>query len=195
MNDQLLAALSQYGPPALCGIGAIAAVGLPLPVTLLLIVTGSLVSQGVIDYWWAIVLASAGAIVGDMTGYALGRWGGQALLARLTRLLSKRIGLAEAQKQAQRWGGAAIFFSRWLVTPLGPWMNLASGTMGYPCVRFLIWDVLGEVLCSVLFISVGRIFSDRVLALASLVGDAAWAFVGLGVTAILGMQLWKLLRR
>ena len=44
MNDQLLAAVSQYGTPALFGIVAIAAIGVPLPITLLLIVAGSMIS-------------------------------------------------------------------------------------------------------------------------------------------------------
>jgi membrane protein DedA with SNARE-associated domain len=195
MNEQLLAALSQYGPPALCGISAIAAVGLPLPMTLLLIVAGSLVSQGVMNFWWAIALASAGSIAGDVAGYVLGRWGGSAVLLRLTRLLSRRSGLDRAQKQAEKWGGAGVFLSRWLVTPLGPWINLASGTIRYPWPRFLLWDALGETLGAVLFISVGRLFSDRVLALAALLGDTAWALVALAAAVFLAWQLLMWARR
>ena len=45
MNDQILAAVSEYGAPALFGIVSIAAVGLPLPITLLLVVVGSMVAQ------------------------------------------------------------------------------------------------------------------------------------------------------
>ena len=40
MREQILAALSQYGSPALFAVVTIAAVGVPLPITLLLIVTG-----------------------------------------------------------------------------------------------------------------------------------------------------------
>ena len=85
MRDALLAALSQYGSPALFGIVAVASVGLPLPVALLLIVTGSLVAQGVMDAGWAIGLACAGSIAGDAIGYGIGRWGGGRLLRRLSR--------------------------------------------------------------------------------------------------------------
>ena len=49
MNDQLLAAVSQYGAPALFGVVAIAAIGVPLPITLLLIVAGSMISQGAMN--------------------------------------------------------------------------------------------------------------------------------------------------
>ena len=39
MRELLLGALSQYGSPALFGVVMVAAIGLPLPVTLLLIVS------------------------------------------------------------------------------------------------------------------------------------------------------------
>src|SRR5579863_5541601 len=124
MRDQLLAALSQYGSPALFTVVLVAAIGVPLPVTLLLIVTGSLVSQGVMSFWLAIVLAGAGSVIGDQIGYAIGRWGGYELAGRLTRLLGGEQRMEEAQSKARRWGGPGIFFTRWLVTALGPWVNL-----------------------------------------------------------------------
>jgi len=77
MNDQLLAAVSLYGAPALFGIVAIAAIGVPLPITLLLIIAGSLISQGVMNLWWAIAAAGVGSILGDQIGYAIGRWPGR----------------------------------------------------------------------------------------------------------------------
>ncbi len=76
---QILAALSQYGSPALFVVTAVASVGVPLPVSLLLIVAGSLVAQGAMPVGWAIAMASAGAITGDQIGYAIGRFGGTAL--------------------------------------------------------------------------------------------------------------------
>ena len=86
MNDQLLALVSQYGAPALFGIVAIAAVGLPLPVTLLLLIAGSMISQGAMNLWMAIGAAGAGSILGDQAGYAIGRWGGPKAVAKLGRL-------------------------------------------------------------------------------------------------------------
>ena len=70
MREQILAALSQYGSPALFVVVTIAAIGVPLPITLLLIVTGSLISQGVMNFWWAIGLATAGSVIGDQIGRA-----------------------------------------------------------------------------------------------------------------------------
>jgi len=195
MNDQLLAAVSQYGPPALFGIVAIAAIGAPLPITLLLIVVGSMISQGAMNLWWAIGAASAGSILGDQAGYAIGRWGGQVVVTKLSRLFGKRANLQAMEAKAKAWGGPGIFMTRWLLSPLGPWINLASGTAGYPWRRFLFWDILGEITGAAVFISLGRFFSDRVMALYAVLGDLTWAIAALLAAVVLGYQLLARLRR
>jgi membrane protein DedA with SNARE-associated domain len=195
MSEQLLSLVTQYGPPALFGIVGIAAIGVPLPITLLLIVVGSMVSQGAMDIWLAMAAASAGSILGDQAGYAIGRWGGTAAVAKLSGLLGKKNSLDAMEAKARAWGGPGIFITRWLLSPLGPWINLASGTAGYPWHRFLFWDILGEVTGAVVYISLGRVFSDRVMALDGVLGDATWAVGAFIVAIILGYQLWKLLRK
>ena len=189
MRDWLLAELSQYGSPALFAVVMIAAVGVPLPVTLLLIVTGSLVSQGAMNLWWSIGLAGAGSVVGDQVGYLIGRWGGTALVSRLGALLGGKERLAQAEARSRHWGGLGVFFSRWLVTPLGPWMNFVSGIAEYPWIRFLVWDVLGEFLGVVIYIVLGLVFSDRILALDAVLGPFTWALVALVAAVALGWQL------
>jgi membrane protein DedA with SNARE-associated domain len=195
MNDQLLAAVSQYGAPALFGIVTIAAIGVPLPITLLLIVAGSMISQGAMNLWWALGAASAGSILGDQAGYAIGRWGGPAIVTKLSALFGKRASLPAMEAKAKAWGGPGIFITRWLLSPLGPWINLASGTAAYPWHRFLFWDTLGETTGAVVFISLGRFFSDRVIALYGVLGDLTWAVAALLAAIILGYQLLAHLRR
>jgi membrane-associated protein len=189
MNEQVLALFTRYGSPALFIIVAIAAAGLPLPVTLLLIITGSFVAQGTMHIETAVALTAVGSIVGDQFGYAVGRWGSKALFARYKSLLGSAEKLRQLEAKATRWGSAGIFFSRWLVSPLGPWINFASGAGEFSWLRFTIWDVLGETFGAVLFIELGRIFSDRVQEVGSVLGDLTWAIVGILAAAVIG---WKL---
>jgi len=195
MNDQLLAAVSQYGAPALFGIVAIAAVGVPLPITLLLIVAGSMISQGAMNLWWAIGAAGAGSILGDQAGYAIGRWGGPAVVTKLSGVFGKRVSLPAMEAKVQAWGGSGIYITRWLLTPLGPWINLASGTARYPWHRFLLWDILGEITGAAIFISLGRFFSDRVMSLYAVLGDLSWAIAAMAAAIAFGYLLVTHLRR
>jgi membrane protein DedA with SNARE-associated domain len=194
VSDQVLAWLALYGAPALFGILVVAAVGVPLPATLLLLAVGSFVAQGEMTLWQVLVMGSAGAIVGDQIGYCLGLGGGRRLVRRITARVGGTDRMKQAEAFANRWGGAGVFFSRWLVGPLGPWINLSSGVTAYPWPRFVLWDVLGEVLWVVLYVMLGRAFSDRVEGLAELLGNLTWVIVGAVASSILGWKLVQSLR-
>jgi membrane protein DedA with SNARE-associated domain len=194
ITDQLLGALSQYGLPVLFGVIVIAAAGIPLPISMMLVAAGSFVELGEMKLWQVIVVASAGAVLGDQIGYALGRWGSHHVVSRIKPRKNGAAKIAQAEAFTKRWGAAGIFFSRWLITPLGPWLNLTSGMAGYPWVRFFVWDVLGEVLWVVLYVMLGKLFSDRVQALVEILGNLAWVVVGLIVAAILGWKVLKYMR-
>jgi membrane-associated protein len=189
--DQLFGLLSTYGLPALFIILAVSSAGVPFPITLLLIATGSFVAQGEMVLWQVLIICSAGAIVGDNVGYWLGRWGGRKLVHRVTERFGGADMIKRAEAFTKRWGGVGVFLSRWLVTPLGPWLNLTSGIAGYSWPRFLFWDVLGEVLWVVIYVGLGNLFNDRVGALAELLGNLTWVIVGVIAAGILG---WKLLQ-
>lgn len=191
LTDQLLGALSLYGLPLLFGVIAVAAAGVPLPVTLMLVAAGSFVELGEMKLWQVLVVASAAAVFGDQLGYGLGRWGGHHVIARIRRRKNGEARIAEAHAFAERWGAAGIFFSRWLVTPMGPWLNLTSGMTGYSWTRFFLWDVLGETLWVVLYVLLGKFFSGRVQALLDILGNLSWVIVGLVAALILAWQLFK----
>jgi len=186
--DQLLAALLLYGQPALFGMIVIAAVGAPLPVNLMLVAAGSFVEQGEMKLWLVVIVASTAAVLGDQIGYGLARWSGRRLVARISRSFGGEEKIQKTEALAKRWGGPGIFFSRWLVTSLGPWLNVTSGIAEYPWRRFVLWAVLGDVLWVVLYVTLGYIFSDRVQAIAEVLGYLVWVILGFIATVILG---WK----
>jgi membrane protein DedA with SNARE-associated domain len=188
VTDQLLSWLSLYGVPALFAIMVITCAGIPFPDTLLLLAVGSFVEQGEMKLWQVLVVGSAGALVGDQIGYCIGRWGGRGLAYRVTKRLGGTDRMKQAEAFSQRWGGLGVFLSRWLVGPLGPWINFSSGITAYPWPRFLLWGVLGEALWVVLYVMLGMVFSDRVQALAELLGNLTWLIVGLFAVTLLG---WK----
>lgn len=193
ITDQLLAALSFYGLPVLFGVLVIGCAGIPLPGSLLLVAAGSFAQFGEMKLWQVITVATAGSVLGDQIGYGLGRWGGR-LAERFSRKLGGEEKLKRAEEFAKRWGGTGIFFSRWLITPLGPWLNLTSGMAAYSWPRFLLWDVLGELLWVLLYVMLGELFSDRVQALAEILGSLTWVIAGLILTVLLGWPLAKYFR-
>ena len=193
-TDQLLAEILVHGVPLLFAVIAIAAVGVPLPVSLTLVAAGSFAKQGELSLLPVVVAGSMAAILGDQIGYSLSRWGGRGLVARISRRFGGDAKIKKAEALSKKWGGLGIFFSRWLVTELGPWVNVTSGISGYPWRRFFFWDVIGEVLWVVLYVMLGYIFSDRVQYIAEILGNLAWAILALIVAIILGWKLFRYFR-
>lgn len=186
MSGELLALLTSYGLPALFVILLVTSAGAPFPDSLLLVAVGSFVAQGDLDFLPVVVTGTLGAVAGDQIGYAIGYWGGRPLAAKLAG--TDRIAKAEAF--SRRWGGPGIFFSRWLVGPLGPWINVTSGMTAYPWVTFALLDIAGEALWVLLYVSLGRLFSDKVQAIADLLGNLTWVVLGLLAIGLIGYKLW-----
>jgi membrane-associated protein len=192
LTDHLLAALLVYGLPVLFGVIVIVSAGVPfIPISLMLVAAGSFAAQGSMKLWQVMVVASLGAVTGDHIGYGLSRWGGRGWILGLSRRLGGESRIKAAEALAKRWGGLGIFLSRWLVTALGPWLNVTSGIARYPWPYFVFWDVLGQVLWVVLYVMLGYYFSDRVQYIAEVLGNLGWAIIFFIVAAILG---WKVLR-
>jgi len=171
-----------------------AAVGVPLPANLLFVAVGSFVKQGEMKMWPAIIVATVAAVLGDQIGYGLARWGGRRLVTRISRKIGGEARIKKAEALAKRWGGPAIFISRWTVTSLAPWLNVTSGIAEYPWRRFILWAVLGDLLWVVLYVMLGYIFSDRVQAIAEVLGYLAWVILGFIAAVILGWKLMQYLR-
>jgi len=191
ITDQVLAELAVYGLPVLFGVILICSAGVPFPISLMLVAAGSFAEQGEMKLWQVIAVASVAAVLGDQIAYGLSRWGGRRLISRISRKIGAEANIKQAEALTKRWSGTGIFLSRWLVTAFGPWVNVASGMAAYPWRRFLLWDVLGEVLWVILYVGIGYAFSNRVQTIAEILGNLSWVIVGLIITVILG---WKLMR-
>jgi len=189
LAEQLLSALAAYGLPILAGVVFIGCLGLPLPNGLLLIAAGSFAAAGQMNYWSVLWVGTAAAAGGDLLGYSIGRWGGHLAIQRLTRLRDR---LLKAENKVRRHGGWGIFITRWLITPLGPWVNLLSGASEYPWPRFLLWDVAGEALWVVLYVSLGHVIAGQVQSISAVAGDITWIAVAVAAAVIIG---WLLVRK
>lgn len=179
----LLDAVATYGAIAIFGAILLASIGAPLPATFLLVAAGSFVTQGELDLWSVLLAGALGAILGDHIGYGIGRIGGRAFIQRLGQRFNVGAMLVQAEATMQRWGGIGIFLSRWLLTAVGPYVNLTSGLMGYHLLRFSFWDIVGEILWVTLYVQIGRFFSDQLATISDALGDLTW--VALGIIAIL----------
>lgn len=192
MSEELVDLVVDHGAIALFGILIANCLGMPFPTSLLLMALGSFVGQGEMELWPLLFAGISGAVIGDQTGYFLGRLGGNLVLHRLTRRPRAARTFGKAEALVWRWGGPGIYFSRWLLSPLGPWVNLATGLARYPWPRFAIWDFLGLSTWIGLYFGLGLLFSRSVQSLADLTDNLTWMLLFTLLTLLIG---WLLLRR
>lgn len=191
ISDQLLSSLVTYGLPVLFGVVFVAAAGLPLPATLLLIAAGAFTDSGQLSFVWVVVLATLAAVAGDNLAYGASRWGGRKLTTRLERWAGGPERLRQAERTVARWGGTGVFLSRWLLTPVGPALNVASGLTNYTWGRFALFGFAGEVVWVLLYTMIGRVFSDRVQQIGDVAGDLTWVACGIALVGLLSWGLWR----
>ncbi|MFJ4516727.1 DedA family protein [Streptomyces sp. NPDC088816] len=122
--------------------------GIPLPGEIVLVSAALLSSQHTgINPIVLGVCATAGAVIGDSIGYAIGRKGGRPLLAWLGRRFPKHFGeghIATAERSFEKWGMWAVFFGRF-VALLRIFAGPLAGVLHMPYWKFLVANVLGGI--------------------------------------------------
>lgn len=143
-----------------------------------------------------VVLAGlSGAILGDQLGYRLGKHGGGFVKSRIGGNKSQQELFRKAEEFMRRWGGPGVFFSRWLVSPLGPWVNLAGGMMPYRWPGFTLFAVMGEIVWVGLYVGLGYGFSGSVQKIADIAGQFSLLLAALIIAGLLGWRLRMVLHK
>ena len=137
---------THHGLPVLFLAVAIESFGIPVPGETALIAFSVLASQGHYSIAEVIVLAIAGAIIGDNLGYwVIGRWGGRALFRRWRWLnqYAERV-LPRAERIMRDHGGKTVFFGRF-ITVLRYTAAWVAGLAHMEWWRFLFWNAAGGI--------------------------------------------------
>lgn len=190
MTDWLLALVPQYGLWLLGVTTFLSCLALPIPASILMLTAGGFAAAGDLVLWQAFLAAATGGIAGDQLGYWAGRGLGTALLARLRKDPGRDRLLARADELMNRRGGVAVFLSRWLLSPLGPWVNLIAGSTGFGWVRFSVAGVLGEAVWAGLYVGAGYAFGGNIAAANDMIGSLLGMIGGAGAVLALGYWLF-----
>ena len=191
MTAWVLALVPQYGLWLIFATTFLSCLALPFPASIVMLAAGGFAAAGDLQRWQAFAAAAAGGIGGALVGYWAGRGFGAPFLARLGKDPGRVKLLARAHGLMDRRGASAIFFSRWLVSPLGPWVNLVAGSAGFAWVRFTHFGVAGEAVWAGLYVGTGYGFAGNVEAASRMLGSALGMIAGAGAVIILGYWLFS----
>lgn len=187
MTDTVFALITDWGAWVILASAFLSCLALPIPTSMMMLAGGAFIASGDLAAPAVIAAAFGGAVVGDQTGFFLGRWGGAPLLERLSRNPTRKAVIARARKLVEQRGGTGVFLSTWALAPLGPWVNFVAGATGLGWRRFSLADITGEAIWVTLYVGLGFAFGAQIEMIADLIGNIVGLLVALVVA---GGALW-----
>ena len=176
------------------GVVGIESLGIPFPGEIVLVSAALLTSTHslAVSPLWIAVAGSAGAIIGDSIGYAIGHRWGQPLFDWLGRKFPSHFGpahVAYAEKIFDRWGMLAVFFGRF-VALLRIFAGPLSGSLKMPYHRFIIANAAG-----------GICWAGGLTAAVYYLGEVAdqwfsrFSYIALGLAVVAGLVIGWVIKR
>jgi membrane protein DedA with SNARE-associated domain len=135
--------ITAYGSIALFAIVYFESFGAPLPGESALVAASVLAARGDLSITSVVAGAWAGAVLGDSTGYFIGRLGGIPLLLRF----GPHIGLTAERfdrvaGQVKHFGFVAVLLARFVIV-LRQLNGLVAGALSMPLTRFVPANIVG----------------------------------------------------
>ena len=146
-----------YGAPLLGIIVFIGGLGVPLPCAALIIAAGAFARQGILPWHTTALISIISVVIGDSLSYSMGYYS----RAKVLKRFSGTPLWLQTEQSFNKWGFLSIFFSRFVVTAIGLPVNLFSGVIRFPFKKFLLYDMLGEIVWIFGYGGLGYLFGSE----------------------------------
>ncbi|RAM48929.1 MAG: DedA family protein, partial [Hapalosiphonaceae cyanobacterium JJU2] len=144
--------------------------GIPIPGETVTLVGGFLAGSHELNYWLVLGDAVAGAVIGGICGYWVGRTGGWPILVRIGSLFRfSEARLLTIKEQFSENAAKAIFFGRFLAL-LRIFAAPMAGIAGIPFGKFFFYNFIGATAWGGVMVTLA-FFAGTVVSLEQLV---AW---------------------
>jgi membrane protein DedA with SNARE-associated domain len=192
LGEEILVALLLYGYPVLGLTLLLGTMGAPFPSALSVVVAGSLIARGEMNWLWAAAVVVASSVSGDFAGYGLGLLFGQEFLARRGRWLGFTAARqARVELLFQQWGILTVLLSRSLLSFLSSAVNLLAGASRYRLRVFLLFSIVGRMIWTSAYLALGYGFGVAIEAAADFPNSLSGLLVSLVILAALGFMIHR----
>jgi len=176
--------------PILGGIAfgeSLVLIGLFFPATLIMVFAGLAIQQGRLDAASVIGWSIAGAVLGDIVTYWVGRWIGPSVVHHWP-LNRDKTAVAKARLFFRKYGFLSIFIGRFL-GPVRPTIPLVAGIMRMRHLTFQIANVTSAIVWVPFMLFWGYIFSKAVGDLSTLTAGHWVALIAFIIAIMVGLAV------
>ena len=184
MPEWLLDLLARYGYAAVFVGVLLENTGVPVPGETILLAGAALAQFGRLSLGWVMATAAAGAILGDNSGFFIGRRGGRSLAERYGPrfgLTDRRLG--EFDRFFLRHGARTVFIARF-ITGLRVVCAVLAGASGMRWPTFLFYNATGAIVWSIAVATAGYSLAYSWDTLERLISGAGMALFVLFLLAV-----------
>ncbi|MGE5544097.1 MAG: DedA family protein [Bacillota bacterium] len=133
----------------------------PLPSEIILPFGGYLVSQGVLNYWEAVLAGLLGGTIGSTAAYLVGSYGGRPFVLKYGKyFLIREQDLRRADDLFSRYGTKIVFWARFMPV-VRTFISLPAGITRMDFKRFLIYTIIGSLPWTMVFVYAGEKMGDN----------------------------------
>ncbi len=164
--------------------------GVPVPGETILLIAGYFAAKGEFRIGLVMLIGTTGAVIGDNIGFAIGHHYGRNVLLRLGRfvfLTPKRF--KHIEDYFDRYGNATILVARF-ITGLRVFAALFAGASRMPWKVFVVYNVAGAILWSVVITTLGYLFGQSLPLLLKWVGRSGTIL--LIAFIVIGIVVWRI---
>jgi membrane-associated protein len=188
MTETFLALIPTYGVWLILVSVTMSCLALPVPSSIMVMVAGGFAAAGDFAFWQLVFFAYAGFILGDQLAFWLARRAGGPLIRRFEQKPSTAAVVGRAKSLVERRGLVAVFLSRTVLSPLGPYVGYISGALGMAWLGFSATAVVGAFLWCFSYAWLGFTFADQITQIASLISSSV-GIVLAGAVAVGGLSV------
>jgi membrane protein DedA with SNARE-associated domain len=181
--------MNQYGYWAVFFGVMLENAGLPVPGETILLVAGFLCSEHHLNLGLVMLVAATGAVIGDNIGFAIGHHYGRGILLRFGRFIFLTPArLDHMTNYFASHGNKTILVARF-IAGLRVFAAILAGASHMPWRIFVVYNIAGAVLWSVVITTLGFVFGHSLPLLVRWVG---WSgTILLIVAVIIGIVAWR----
>jgi membrane protein DedA with SNARE-associated domain len=188
----VIAHTGPYAPAVLLGASFLEYVFPPFPGDVLVLLGAWYAVQGLLSWPATLAAVTAGALLGAIVDWRVGRAIGPRLEARAAAR-GRDAGLARFEASYRRWGPWFLVVNRFL--PGGrALIFVAAGACRVPLRQVIVFGGISAVLWNALLLGMGALVAknaDDLVGIFQSYTRAAWIVVGLVAAAVVARALWR----
>ena len=188
MTETFLALIPTYGVWLILASVTLSCLALPVPSSIMVMVAGGFAAAGDFAFWQLVLYAYFGFVLGDQIAFWLARHAGGPFIDRFEEKPKTAAVVGRAKRLVERRGLVAVFLSRTVLSPLGPYVGYISGALGMSWFRFTMTAVMGAFVWCFTYAWLGYAFADQITRIASLISSSI-GIVMAGAVAVGGLTL------